>query len=495
MNTNETKILEKVRKSGLISKNSTIIAGVSGGPDSLTLLHVLLELSEEANLHIIPVHVNHGLRENADYEERHLTDICADWGVSCVVKRIDCCRIARQKKCSLEEAGREERYRIFSEVAKEAQESGVPKDRIYIAVAHNADDQCETVLQRIVRGTGIHGLRGIPFTREDEQGFTIIRPLLSVKRKEIESYVQDQGLIPNYDETNQETEYTRNRIRLELIPYLEKNLNPGVRESLRNLSEIATMEDDYMEQETERYFHEAQWEGANVLDVTKVRALHPAMEYRVVDRFLKQAVKADAIRKNILDSAVKLVRSENPSARMNLPGGHVLKRQYNQLILEQMGWNSANSGDGAAEQETAALPKGSILIAEIRRAEDWKKKDVFESLRAYRQSGRMVALLDYDAIRQDLGECLNLVVLRYRMPGDRISIADGKHKKLQNYMVDAKIPREQRENVQLVAVGAEVLWILPSMLLPNKIEREFGRISQKYQIREGSNAVLFLEIK
>lgn len=495
MNTNETKILEKVRKSGLIAENSTIIAAVSGGPDSLTLLRVLLELREEANLHIIPVHVNHGLRENADREERHLTDICAEWGIPCVVKRIDCRGIARQKKCSLEEAGREERYRIFSAVAKEAQESGVPKDRICIAVAHNADDQCETVLQRIVRGTGIHGLRGIPFTREDEQGFTIIRPLLSVTRKEIEAYVQEQGLEPNYDETNQETEYTRNRIRLELIPYLEKQLNPGVRESLRTLSEIATMEDDYMERETERCFQEAHVDRADVLDVMKLQELHPAMEYRVLDRFLKQAVEADSIGKSILDNAVKVVRSDNPSARMNLPGGYVLKRQYNQLILDRFGENSANSRGEAVEQGDSVPPKNSILTAEIRTGYDWKKSSVLESLRNYRQSGRMVALLDYDAIRQDLGECLDLMVLRHRMPGDRIGIAGGKHKKLQNYMVDAKIPRDCRDNLKLVAVGGEILWILPSLFLPNKIEREIGKISQKYQIQEGSNAVLFLEIK
>lgn len=495
MSTSETKILEKVRKSGLIVENSTIVVGVSGGPDSLTLLHVLLELREEANLHIIPVHVNHGLRENADREERHLTDICVEWGIPCVVKRIDCRGIARKRKCSLEEAGREERYRIFSAVAKEAQESGVPKDRICIAVAHNADDQCETVLQRIVRGTGIHGLRGIPFTRKDEQGFTIIRPLLSVARKEIEAYVQEQGLEPNYDETNQETEYTRNRIRLELIPYLEEQLNPGVRESLRTLSEIAAMEDDYMERETERCFQEAQENRADVLDVMKLQALHPAMEYRVLDRFLKQAVEADSIGKNILDNAVRMVRSENPSAKMNLPGGYVLKRQYNQLVLDRPEWNSADSGNKGVGEEARKPLKEPRLIAEIRTDGDWTKSSVLKSLRQYRQSGRMVALLDYGAIRRDQGDCLNRLVLRHRMPGDRIGIAGGKHKKLQNYMVDAKIPRDQRDNLKLVTVGGEILWILPSLFLPNKIEREIGKISQKYQIQEGSNAVLFLEIK
>lgn len=495
MSISETKMLEKVRKSGLIVENSTIIVGVSGGPDSLTLLHVLLELREEANLHIVPVHVNHGLRENANREEQHLTDVCAKWGIPCVVKRIDCRRIARQKKCSLEEAGREERYRIFSAVTKEIQESGVPKDRICIAVAHNADDQCETLLQRIVRGTGIHGLRGIPFTREDEQGFTIIRPLLSVTRKEIEAYVQEQGLEPNYDETNQETEYTRNRIRLELIPYLEKQLNPGVRESLRTLSEIAAMEDDYMEQETEKCFQETQGNRADVLDVIKLKSLHPAMEYRVLDRLLKQAVEGDSIGKNILDNAVKLIRSGNPSARINLPGGNVLKRQYNQLILEQSRGNSVNSRGEVVGKEASGLPKNSILTAEIRTEYGWKKSSVLESLRNYRRSGRMVTLLDYDAIRQDLGECLDLMVLRHRMPGDRIGIAGGKHKKLQNYMVDGKIPRDCRNNLQMVAIGSEILWILPNIALPNKIEQEFGKISQKYQVREGSNAVLFLEIK
>lgn len=483
MRVSGTKVSEKVRKSGLISENSTIVVGVSGGPDSLTLLHLLLEMRHESNLTVVPVHVNHGLRENAGREEAHLARICAEWGVPCVVKKINCREIARQRKCSLEEAGREERYRIFSEVAKEVQQSGVPMERICIAVAHNADDQCETLLQRIIRGTGIHGLRGIPFTRKDEAGFTVIRPLLAVTREEIEEYVREKGLEPNYDESNWTTEYNRNRIRLELIPYMEKNLNPGVKESLRALSEIASMEDDYMEQEATRCLQEIQVNETSVLDAERLQDFHPAIEYRVLARFLNQVEGTEQIGKNILGGAARLVRSENPSARMDLPGGYSLKRQYNLLILESPEDNSVKS----AKEET--------LTAKICEWKDFDANNGLEAVRKFRQSGRSVVLLDYDILRKELGECLDRVVLRGRMPGDRIGIAGGKHKKLQNYLVDGKIPREQRNRLKMVAVGSEILWILPDTALPNKMEREFGKISQKYQIQEGSNAVLFLEIK
>lgn len=488
MRVSGTKVRAKVQKSGLISKSSTIVVGVSGGPDSLTLLHVLMRLSNERNLSIVPVHVNHQIRANANQEEEHLARICDEWGIPCVVKRIDCREIARQRKCSLEEAGREERYRIFSEVAKKIQQSGVPMEKIFIAVAHNADDQCETVIQRIVRGTGIHGLKGIPFTREDEHGFTVIRPLLAVTRKEIEEYIRDNGLEPNYDESNLELEYTRNRIRLELIPYMEEHLNPGVKESLWSLSEIAGMEDDYMEQEARRYLRKAQREKRNVLDVDELKRLHPAMEYRVLEMFLRQMDGEEQLGKSILDNVVKLAESENPSAKINLPDGYLLRRQYNLLILEESGRKTSQPAFSKEEK----LEKR--LTVEVRAREDFKDNGI-ETAREYRQVGRTVVLLDYDAIQKDAGDFLERVILRNRKPGDRIGIAGGKHKKLQNYMVDAKIPKACRDDLNLVAIGSEILWILPDSALPNKMEQEFGKISQKYQIQEGSNAVLFLEIK
>ena len=148
-------LVKRVQQGGLVPKNSTVILGLSGGPDSLTLLHILKELESPENLNIVPVHVNHQLRENADSEERHAAEICREWNLPCRVRRIDCRDIARAQKCSVEEAGRMARYRIFDEVAEELLQEGVPKEGIRIALAHNADDQCETLLQRIVRGTGI----------------------------------------------------------------------------------------------------------------------------------------------------------------------------------------------------------------------------------------------------------------------------------------------------------------------------------------------------
>lgn len=178
----------------------------------------------------------------------------------------------------MEEAGRTARYQIFDEVAEELLQEGVPNERIRIALAHNADDQCETLLQRIVRGTGIRGLAGIPSTRRDEKGYAIVRPLLSTSRKEIEDYAAEHALRPNYDESNDSVEYTRNRIRRELIPYLEKYFNPGVKEALQSLAEIAGPEENYMEEQTRTALAALQREAPQderILDADGLRALHP----------------------------------------------------------------------------------------------------------------------------------------------------------------------------------------------------------------------------
>ena len=242
-------LVKRVQQGGLVPKNSTVILGLSGGPDSLTLLHILKELESPENLNIVPVHVNHQLRENADSEERHAAEICREWNLPCRVRRIDCRSIARRRSVRWKRRDVRHDTGFSTKWRRNFCRKVFRRSALRIALAHNADDQCETLLQRIVRGTGIRGLAGIPSTRRDEKGYAIVRPLLSTSRKEIEDYAAEHALRPNYDESNDSVEYTRNRIRRELIPYLEKYFNPGVKEALQSLAEIAGPEENYMEEQ------------------------------------------------------------------------------------------------------------------------------------------------------------------------------------------------------------------------------------------------------
>ena len=177
-------IIDTIIDNGLIAPGSAVIIGVSGGPDSLCLLHALSSIADMYDLVLVPVHINHMLRPEAYEEADHLTDICERLDLDLRIYEASCKDLAEELGISHEEAGREIRYQIFDEVAAELEENGVPTDKIVITVAHNADDQAETVLFRLIRGTGPHGLAGIPAVRVSEGGYLIVRPLLNVERKE-----------------------------------------------------------------------------------------------------------------------------------------------------------------------------------------------------------------------------------------------------------------------------------------------------------------------
>jgi len=246
-------ITERVRNTiinnHLIEKGEHIVIGLSGGPDSVCLFHILCQLREELGIRLYAVHINHGLRPGAaDEDQKYTEDLCARYQVPCRTFSFDVTRIARESGMSSEDAGRKVRYQSFFEVADQIEnETG---GSIKIAVAQNMNDQAETVLMRILRGTGTEGLVGIEYLRT-EKNRGIIRPLLDVTRAEIELYCKENGLDPRIDLTNLEPIYTRNKIRLELLPYLSENYNGNIVAALNRLSRIAKEDKDYFGRFTE----------------------------------------------------------------------------------------------------------------------------------------------------------------------------------------------------------------------------------------------------
>ena len=240
----EEKVRKTIREYNLIEKNDSIVVGVSGGPDSMTLLSILLKLKEEFNLKIYVAHVNHMLRENAIKDEGYVKEFCEKNNIEIFIKKANISEIAQKEKIGLEEAGRNVRYNFFEEVLKNTESNK-------IAIAHNLNDKVETIIMNTLRGSGVSGLKGIEAKRKK-----YIRPLIEIERYEIEKYCIENKINPRHDESNDENTYTRNKIRNIVIPYIKNEFNPNIIKTLNRLSEIIKEEDEYVQSETEKIFKE-----------------------------------------------------------------------------------------------------------------------------------------------------------------------------------------------------------------------------------------------
>lgn len=240
----EEKVRKTIREFNLIEKNDSIVVGVSGGPDSMTLLSILLKLKEEFHLKIYVAHVNHMLRENAIKDEEYVKEFCKKNNIENFIKKANISEIAQKEKIGLEEAGRNIRYNFFEEVLKNTKSNK-------IAIAHNLNDKAETIIMNTLRGSGVSGLKGIEAKRKK-----YIRPLIEIERYEIEKYCIENKINPRHDESNNDNTYTRNKIRNIVIPYIKNEFNPNIIKTLNRLSEIIKEEDEYVQSETEKIFKE-----------------------------------------------------------------------------------------------------------------------------------------------------------------------------------------------------------------------------------------------
>ena len=238
------EVFKTIKKYNLIKNGESIVIGVSGGPDSICLLHVLNELKNEIGFKIYVAHVNHMIRKEADEETEYVKKFCENLGIDCFIKRIDVVKIANNLKKGTEETGRNIRYEFFNEVLEKTNSNK-------IATAHNNNDKVETILMNILRGSGISGLKGIEPIRDNK----FIRPLINTSREEIEEYCKTSNLNPRIDQSNNENVYTRNKIRNIVIPYIKKEFNPNIIKTINRLSEVATEENEYLNKVTEETFN------------------------------------------------------------------------------------------------------------------------------------------------------------------------------------------------------------------------------------------------
>ena len=447
------KVLDFIRKNKLVKKGNSVVLGVSGGADSICMLKILSDLQKRLGISMYVLHINHQIRgEEADEDAAFVKKICTKFKVPHRIINVDVPALAEAEGLSVEEAGRYIRYDEFS---KYAYEVGATK----IAVAHNSNDNAETVLMNLARGTGIKGLGGIPPKREMEDAngniVEVIRPILCLSRKEIEQYLKENEIEYRNDSTNDSTDYTRNKIRLEIMPILE-NINDNAMQNITNASNELADTSEYIEKDVDEAYDEyVSEENGKLFLSDESFAIDPIVLTGVIRKMIENtAGKLKDITRIHVGDVVSL-SDKQVGKKVDLPYSIVAEREYEGI--------SISTEDDKSDEE----------------------KDTREVVIAFEEDGFDVAnieelkhtkWLDYDKI--------NDVVVRTRQKGDYIVIdADGSKKKLKKYFIDEKIPRRERDQVLVVADGNHVLWVVGY------------RISEAVKVTPDTKKIIRLEFK
>ncbi|MBR6383101.1 MAG: tRNA lysidine(34) synthetase TilS [Lachnospiraceae bacterium] len=419
------KVNEYIKLNNLLEKKDNIILGVSGGADSVCLLYIMNELKSEYDLDITAVHINHMIRETAGRDEDFTRNLCEKLGIKFISHKTDCPAISERDGISLEEAGRNERYRLFNETG----EKEYGKDKYKIAVAHHMDDLAETLIFNMARGTGINGLASVKCVSGN-----IIRPLLCVTRAEIEEFLLGAGAEYVNDETNFSDDYARNKIRHKIIPTMNEITEKAVNHMASCAGQLGEIE-DYLRNQTDllwsKYVRVSE-EGILISDT--VLSEHPALVKRVIHRALTEvAGRARDISAIQIEAVLNLFELQTGRKRDLIYNMEAL-RVYEGVKI-------------ATKQEVSEEDMENILGSlhfEI------KDRDFSQNI----PTDLYTKWFDYDKIKYSLN-------VRFRHEGDYLTVNNQNSKKLlSDYMTNEKIPSEKRDEIPLLADGEHILWVV-----------------------------------
>ena len=441
-----------VTSHALIMPGDRILAACSGGPDSLALVHILNRLKKEYSFSLAVACVNHMFRPEAAEEAEYVAAFSASLGLESFVTAINVSAYAAANKMSAQEAGRLLRYQYLRSVTAEW---GGAK----IATGHHRDDQVETVLINLLRGAGSGGLRGI----QPENG-GIIRPLLAVSRRDIEDYCIEYGLKPRYDSSNSKTTYLRNRVRLKLLPTLEADYNPAIREALWRLSELAGDEHDYLSREAARLWGTVAVAGAKVaIDSKALAGLHKALQRELIRQAIEKKRGAlTGISYGHVEKLLTMALSGTVGSLLPLPGGLIAVKTYEGLEL----------ADNAPDQQHTSLVQGfepaEVVVPGITTVGGMKILAEIVTGPPPKH-GRDTGLFDLEQLSLPL-------TVRARQPGDRFRpLGLGGSKKLKEFFIDNKVPEPERDSVPLIVDQQGILWVAGYR------QSEHGRITENTQ--------------
>lgn len=428
------RVVQFMRSQELLQKRQHVVVACSGGADSLALLDILLALRQAWQITVTVAHFEHGIRGAASRADAAFVESFARaHGVPCVLGAADVPARAREQGLSLELAARELRYAFLWKTV-----DAVGAD--VLATAHHADDQAETVLMRVLRGTGTAGLAAM--RARGGKGGRQIRPLLSVTRAEIERYCAAQGLAYRHDAMNDCADYTRNDLRLNVLPYLRAHGNPHATRALCQLAEVAAAEDDCLEEVLSARWQELSCEGGTALRCAPLCALPLALRRRALRRLWREAGEEQDLGFRHVEALCHIALIGRTGSSLALPHGRRAQVSYGRLFL------AAPKRQGrAAETAFVQIPGvthwGALSVrTEVLSVPPMDTGDASEG-----------------AFYFSCPPAGQALVLRTRQAGDYMRLATGR-KKLKDILIDDKIPREARDILPLLAAGSEILWIV-----------------------------------
>lgn len=435
-------IRQIIRKHKLIESGEKVVVGVSGGTDSLTLLHLLKNLSSRMGFSVHAATLDHQLRGQESAEDANfVVRLCNEWGISVIKKEVNVKALAKRSGMSTEVAARNARYDFLAEVAYQVNASCV-------AVAHHADDQAETLLMRLIRGSGGKGLAGMELQSPlpGHRNLRLIRPFLHTSRSTLEAYCQQQHLTPREDSTNKDTTILRNRIRHELLPILSQ-YQPNISQVLSRIAEISGVEIAYFEQEIERTIAEGiaiESSGQIRLERDAFRHLHPALQRRLVIWSMNRLGAVDELDYQHVVDAVSLAMSGPQGAVSLFSGGYQLRVDYSFLVIENQNVPSKSAAFPFLEINQII----ELEIPCIVKLDSWQLQI---SLQPFPPSD------PYLVCSLAIPEHVTLA-LRTRRDGDRIAPLglDGHTQKLSRFLINHKVSRPLRDQIPLLCVNNQI---------------------------------------
>jgi tRNA(Ile)-lysidine synthase len=464
----EPRILGFIQEHSLVPSQSRLLVAVSGGPDSVCLLHVLVKLKKELDIELHTAHLNHQLRgAESEADAQYVFDLAQSLGVPATIAKRDVAAYQAKKRISLEEAAREVRYDFLAQTAKALGTSQV-------AIGHTRDDHIETILMHLIRGSGTRGLQGLaPQVKWQtaDAVITVVRPLLEVSRKETASYCQEHNLMPRLDSSNLSLSPLRNRIRLRLLPLL-KSYNPRIANALLRTAHLAADDVAFLEEAADRLWHQVaqRQENTIILDKKPFLTLPPALKRQVLRLSLEKLIG------NLKDIEARHIEEimnalSKPAGRsLSLPGGLTFTIEYDRYLIGKD--SLALSPLPPLESElTLTIPGETTLAGWHVVANTTNREQMIE------KGDSLTAHFDFDKTGDKL-------LVRNRKTSDRFCpLGMSQPKKLGEFMIDTKIPRLWRKRVPIVSSPQQIIWVVG------------WRIDDRVKVTENTKRVLCLKFR